>query len=965
MTLTELFSHPLWFQLGLTLVHFLWQGAAIAVLIWGAVYLYGLRHGSPRYNTYLMGLVLMIAAPIVTFMVLDQSYDVTAWKTRRSVINGPGDSDMQENGEPVVPEGTASPRLDSVPQQRRTVPAGLVSGKQRFYHSIPLILTVWFSGVLVLSMRLVLGYVQLSVWRFHAHTLPEDLLLRTQCLTRRFGYRRFMRIYQSDHVCEAMALGILRPVILLPASWITQMDPDMLEAIVAHELSHLRRYDLWINLVQRTMETLFFYHPAVWWLSHCLCREREYCCDQYAADGIVGRVAYVSALHQAGQLKLRTANAMALGFGAQSGTLLSRVRHVLGMQNSEIRGPHWLAGFVSLSLTALFLAPPILAWAQLGNDTPRGSRLEQATLVYQEEDWDMAARELGRYLSRDRKSISVWMMYAEAQLNRRPRQRSIVQQAMGAYREVLRLDKANEKAAKSLVEIYLAHGNPGEAESLANRFLKNHQSGDIQRLRAQAQIQLRQFNQAYDELKSMLETEPNNVSAYGMLGQLVERRPDDFNDDPGQWFDLAVSNNPDVPMAYILRADYFTRQDDPNAALRDLGVAAGLDLSDYKTRLSLAQAFMVLDKREEAEEQLDLVQEDHPEELALWHLKAQLADSNAAMLSVAKGSMNHLGVKVWDFYPTAAELFVRAKSYERAQEIVQKMQEKDYRPDLVAFIKGLIAYQKEEFSGAVILWQRSLQLGNKSETLRSLLALALGRTGDQPARQDQLQALASEHPDRPEFRLGLTNHIASDAGLEASNSLDQVAGLMEPPRYTRENPRGPNIWKGKDIAIPPAAVSYMRMNFVDDFVNRQYVNQAKQAWADVYVVYCSFRPASILGHRPRVIYKGNGWMHASTVESTVTSASGREVRCLVHRFQTTPPNYQETVVLSFYVANGIPTLDEDSFLKELGRRVNTERDYRRYVSLIQISSSTESNVRQAATDMLDKILDFLPGSVKR
>ncbi len=365
MTLTEIFSHPLWFHLGLILVHFLWQAAVIALLAWGAVCLYGLRHGTPRYNAYLVGLVLMIAAPIVTFLLLHQSHKglagVTAWTTPR---NGPGEGTVQENGAPVVPEVAVSPGLESATPWRRIV----ASCQQGIHNSIPCILPVWLSGILVLSLRLLLGSVQLGVWRFHAHPLPEDLRLRTQCLARRFGYRRFMRIYQSHHVSEAMALGILRPVILLPTSWITQMDPDMLEAIVAHELSHLRRYDLWVNLAQRIMETLFFFHPAVWWLSQCLRREREYCCDQDAADLLDERVTYASALHQAGQLRLRAANAMALGFGAQSDTLLSRVRHVLGMQSHETGRPHWLAGLVSLAVMALFVASPVLAWVHQDSD---------------------------------------------------------------------------------------------------------------------------------------------------------------------------------------------------------------------------------------------------------------------------------------------------------------------------------------------------------------------------------------------------------------------------------------------------------------------------------------------------------------------------------------------------------------------------------------------------------------------
>ncbi len=393
----------------------------------------------------------------------------------------------------------------------------------------------------------------------------------------------------------------------------------------------------------------------------------------------------------------------------------------------------------------------------------------KAIQAYEAGDWEEAVRELGRTISSNRENVSVLMMYAEAQLNRRPSQGSYIQQAIGAYRDVLRLDKANEKAAKSLIEIYLVSRNPDEAVLIANRFLMNNQNRDVRHLRAQAHIQLHQFQVAYDELESIIQAEPNAVSAYGMLGQLIEQRPEEFEGNPRQWFDLAVRKNPDMPMAYILRAGFLIRHNDRSAAIQDLKTAAKLDLSDHKIRMSLAQSFLALGKKEHAREQLDAVEKDHPEELTLWHLRAQFADSNETMLAVAQGAMSHLGAKVWDFYPIAAELFARAEAFEKAQDIVGKMTEKDYRPDQVAFIEGLIANQKGQFSEAVALWQRSLQLGNKSVKLRLSLTSALEKTGDKQALQDQLRDLVLDYPNRVDFRLALARHFGDTGDWESAN----------------------------------------------------------------------------------------------------------------------------------------------------------------------------------------------------
>ena len=368
MTFTEFFSHPLWFQLGLTLVHFLWQGLAIALFIWGAVRLYELRHGTARYNTYMLGLILMIIAPLVTFSLLYQAEvggsEVTTKKRLDIGFSSPLGGGYRREGDPMGLAIEVPQHPKPISGWQLMIKVGFASWQHRIHLSIPWLLPVWISGVVILSLRLLLGYGQLYVWRVHASSLPDDLWLRTQRLARRFGYRHFISIYCSQHAHEAMAMGILRPVILLPASWISRMDPDMLEAIIAHELSHLRRYDLWINLVQRTMETLFFYHPAVWWLSKGIRQEREYCCDQYAADVIAGRATYASALHHAGQLKLWATNTMAMGLGAHSDTLLSRVRHVLGIPGTEMHRTHWLAGIVSLVVMALFVVPPALTWDQ-------------------------------------------------------------------------------------------------------------------------------------------------------------------------------------------------------------------------------------------------------------------------------------------------------------------------------------------------------------------------------------------------------------------------------------------------------------------------------------------------------------------------------------------------------------------------------------------------------------------------
>jgi EpsI family protein len=167
-------------------------------------------------------------------------------------------------------------------------------------------------------------------------------------------------------------------------------------------------------------------------------------------------------------------------------------------------------------------------------------------------------------------------------------------------------------------------------------------------------------------------------------------------------------------------------------------------------------------------------------------------------------------------------------------------------------------------------------------------------------------------------------------------------------------------WTGVDSPIPASVQQYMRQNFADDYVSRRYGNQAADAWANVYVVYCSSRPAGIEGHRPGVCYPSSGWIVDSTDPSEFTAITGGKIPCLLHRFHRPLPNYQEVVVLSFYVVNGQIATNERAWSGLMGRAPNISGDPAKYVAQVQISSALETSIRRAASDVADLILDYLP-----
>ena len=176
-------------------------------------------------------------------------------------------------------------------------------------------------------------------------------------------------------------------------------------------------------------------------------------------------------------------------------------------------------------------------------------------------------------------------------------------------------------------------------------------------------------------------------------------------------------------------------------------------------------------------------------------------------------------------------------------------------------------------------------------------------------------------------------------------------------------PKKVGPWTGEDVQIP---VNIQRAAKNDAFLNRFFMNEISNQWANVYIAYTA-HPRTMLGHRPQICYVAGGWVHEGTTLTNVTSSTGREVPCLLHRFRRPSPETEETVVLNFYIVNGRLTSDEGVFSGVGFRTPNIDGDPARYVTQVQISSMFENSVRSAARDITENVLDFFPdedGKVK-
>src|SRR5262249_9924774 len=178
------------------------------------------------------------------------------------------------------------------------------------------------------------------------------------------GVRRRVRALMSSMVESPSVIGWLRPVILLPPATLMGLTSLQLEAIIAHEIAHIRRYDYLVNMVQMLVETLLFYHPAVWWISKRIRVERELCCDDLAVRFCGNALRYAKALTRLEKLRL---SAPTVAMASTGGPLLYRIQRLVGVKGKE-HGPSRLPAILAIGIGALCLAWNV-TWVR-GQDAP-------------------------------------------------------------------------------------------------------------------------------------------------------------------------------------------------------------------------------------------------------------------------------------------------------------------------------------------------------------------------------------------------------------------------------------------------------------------------------------------------------------------------------------------------------------------------------------------------------------------
>ena len=349
--------------LGMTLLHFVWQGAGLAALAAAAFAL--TRNPRLRYTAGVLLLVLMVAAPLVTFQILrERAASLTAMNAEVLPSAVPVDRGVKVAAAESTDKGLAAEAADA--------PGPLVW-----------LVELWFLGVVLFSVRTLGGIAILERLRRKSATpLSHTLLAGCHELQWAMRLERVVRYCESAHIGAPAVLGWFRPVVMLPVNAITGLSEAQLRAVIAHELAHIKRYDAFVNLFQIAAESVLFYHPAVWWLNKRIRAERENCCDDAAIAVCGSPVEYARALTLMEEWRKVPEFAMA----ANSHPLAARIKRLLGAPalESGLRTAGLSAGLVCLAAALLagnaFLG---VARTQADSQTPaaQASQAERPSVI--------------------------------------------------------------------------------------------------------------------------------------------------------------------------------------------------------------------------------------------------------------------------------------------------------------------------------------------------------------------------------------------------------------------------------------------------------------------------------------------------------------------------------------------------------------------------------------------------------
>jgi beta-lactamase regulating signal transducer with metallopeptidase domain len=348
--LLSFFNQNLNHAIGWTVIHSLWQATAVAILSGVVMIVLRKKTAQTRYLVHNVALITVLVSALITF-----NYYLNSNKNQATDISQVADNQLTATNNDLVSLtlNDAKIKLETTtgvqpetqnPELKTATSLPIVSGsaisiegmKAYFDAHIYFVVLLWLMGVGLFILKL-LGSISYVYYLRSQHNFSVDeyWLDMVGKLSEKVNIKKNIALVESALVRSPVVVGFLKPMILFPIGAINRLNADEVEAILAHEIAHVMRHDYVFNILQSVIEALFYFNPAVWWISANIRAERENCCDDVAIALCGNSMTYAKSLVVVQEMQYYSAT-FAMGFaGQRKNQLLLRVQRVLNQSNNK------------------------------------------------------------------------------------------------------------------------------------------------------------------------------------------------------------------------------------------------------------------------------------------------------------------------------------------------------------------------------------------------------------------------------------------------------------------------------------------------------------------------------------------------------------------------------------------------------------------------------------------------------
>ncbi|GGF19265.1 M56 family metallopeptidase [Echinicola rosea] len=321
------FIHESYLQaIGWTLIHSVWQIVLVSLLLWGVLRAIPHRNSALRHGAGLSALLIIILSSGITFSAALKNASIPPNSKAVTVAIAETAHRQVDTPQPA----TISAALDT---EKKLLDRTWFSGLEKY---LPSLVNLWLLGALFYLFKLSGGLLDLrNLHKKHQQTVPAPLVKKVNSMIAAMGFYRGVKVLKSDLIQVPVTFGFLKPVILIPAGLLLSTSPRHLEAIIAHELAHIKRYDYLANILQRIMEVFFFFHPCFWWINEMIDVERENACDDLVLSLGYSPAELAHALAEVAEQAQTYTPEMALAATGNQHSFLNRIKRILGKEPDQ------------------------------------------------------------------------------------------------------------------------------------------------------------------------------------------------------------------------------------------------------------------------------------------------------------------------------------------------------------------------------------------------------------------------------------------------------------------------------------------------------------------------------------------------------------------------------------------------------------------------------------------------------